>query len=269
MSIDSLRITAGKHFQLKDFDPAAKPCTTGSKAGDKERVDALSIELDLLQDKLYAMRSKRLLIVLQGMDTSGKDGTVRGVFRAFDPLGVRAVSFKAPTANELARDYLWRVHLQVPAAGEIVIFNRSHYEDVLITRVHGWIDADECARRYRQIRAFEEHLVENGTTLVKCFLHISKDEQKKRLEERLADPLKHWKFDPKDLEERQYWDAYAEAYEQAIASTATPEAPWYVIPADSKSHRNVAIADILLHTMTAMKLAYPDPLAGLADIKVT
>lgn len=268
MSIDSLRITSGKHFRLADFDPAAKPCSTGSKIEDKARVEALSVELDLLQDKLYAMRSKRLLIVLQGMDTSGKDGAVRGVFRAFDPLGVRAVSFKAPTANELARDYLWRVHLQVPAAGEIVIFNRSHYEDVLITRVHSWIDTEECARRHRQIRAFETHLIENGTTLVKCFLHISKDEQKNRLEERLADPQKHWKFDPKDLEERQYWDAYADAYEQAIAATATPEAPWYVIPANSKTHRNVAIADILMHTMTGMQLAYPDPVPDLANTKV-
>ncbi len=254
MSIDSLRITSGKNFRLAKFDPASKPCTTGSKLEDKARVDALSVELDTQQDMLYAARKHKVLVVLQGMDTSGKDGTVRGVFRAFDPLGVRAVSFKAPTANELARDYLWRIHLQVPVSGEIVIFNRSHYEDVLITRVHGWISETECEQRYRHIRAFEEQLIETGTTIVKCFLHISKDEQKRRLEERLADPQKHWKFDPKDLAERGYWDAYTDAYEKAIAATATREAPWYVIPADSKSHRNLAVAEILHDTMTRMRL---------------
>ena len=258
----------GQRFRLKGAPPDAKPLSRGSKTEDQRALETIAEELDRLQNVFWADRRFKLLLVLQGMDTSGKDGTVRGVFRAFDPLGVRAVSFKAPTASELARDYLWRVHLQVPAAGEIVIFNRSHYEDVLITRVHDWIDAKTCARRYHQIRDFEELLTENGATVMKFFLHISKDEQKRRLEERLADPLKHWKFDPRDLEERQHWDAYADAYEQAIAATATPEAPWYVIPADSKSHRNLAIAEILLHTMQGMQLDYPDPLPDLAGLKV-
>lgn len=193
------------------------------------------------------------------MDTSGKDGTVRGVFGRLDPLGVRTVSFKAPNAAELAHDYLWRVHREVPARRELVIFNRSHYEDVLWPAVHEQIDARECKRRYRHIREFERMLTENGTVLLKFFLHISRDEQKQRLEERLADPEKHWKVDLNDLEERKYWSDYQRLYEKAIEETDTDEAPWYVIPADSKTHRNLAIASIVAEHLEAMKLAYPTP----------
>lgn len=266
--LDPYRIANGKGFRLDRFDAGAKPVSSGDKTSDRARLTELSTHLDEQQDIFYAEQSRKLLVILQGMDTSGKDGTVRGVFRSFDPLGVRVVGFKAPTSEEKARDYLWRVHAQVPRVGEIVVFNRSHYEDVLITRVHGWIDAAECERRYRQIRHFESLLAETGTTLVKCFLHISKDEQKARLEARLADPHKHWKFDPNDLAERRHWDAYMDAYQDAIAATATPDAPWHVIPADSKTHRNLMIAEILRDTFARLKPAYPPSAPGLDQLKV-
>ncbi len=268
MSLDHYRIDAGKNFRLADFDPGARPFSSGDKDADRARIAALSDQLDAVQDIFYAEGKRKLLVVLQGMDTSGKDGTVRGVFRSFDPLGIRVVSFKAPTSEELARDYLWRIHAQVPRRGEIVVFNRSQYEDVLVTRVHGWIDEAECRRRYKQIRAFETMLAETGTTIVKCMLHISKDEQKSRLEARLADPQKHWKFDPKDLEERRYWNDYMDAYQDAIAETATPHAPWYVVPADSKTHRNLMIAHILADVFARLKPDYPRPQPGLAKLKV-
>lgn len=200
---------------------------------------------------------QKVILLLQGMDTSGKDGTVKQVFSACDPLGIRLASFKAPSADELAHDYLWRVHAQVPAKGELVIFNRSHYEDVLIVKVHGWIDEAECKRRYQQINDFERMLTETGTTLIKCFLHISKEEQKERLQERLDEPTKHWKFNPKDLEERALWDDYMQAYESAMQATSTEYAPWYVIPANSKTNRNLLISRLLLETLNALPLAYP------------
>lgn len=268
MSLDDFRIANGKKFQLADFAPDSKPLSTGSKNSDNARLAELSTQLDAVQDIFYAEHTRKLLIILQGMDTSGKDGTVRSVFRSFDPLGVRVASFKAPTAEELAHDYLWRVHAQVPRRGEIAIFNRSHYEDVLITRVHGWIDDAECQRRYGQIRAFEQLLVETGTTIIKCFLHISKGEQKKRLEERIADPQKHWKFDTQDVAERKFWKAYQQAYEDAIAATATPESPWYIVPADSKSHRNLMVAEILQTVFDKLKPAYPPPKPELAQVVI-
>ncbi|GJG96036.1 polyphosphate kinase 2 family protein [Cupriavidus pauculus] len=268
MTLDDFRITSGKQFKLASFDADSKPLSTGSKASDNAHLAELTTQLDAVQDIFYAEHQHRLLIVLQGMDTSGKDGTVRSVFRSFDPLGVRVASFKAPTAEELARDYLWRVHAQVPRNGEIVIFNRSHYEDVLITRVHDWIDDAECKRRFRQIREFEQMLVETGTTVVKCFLHISKGEQKQRLEERIADPQKHWKFDMQDLAERKFWKQYQEAYEDAIAATATPECPWFIVPADSKSHRNLMVAEILKATFDKLKPDYPPAKPELAKVVV-
>ena len=268
MPLDDFRITSGKQFRLADHAADSKPLSRGNKNADQDRLTELSEWLDSQQDIFYAQHNRKLLVVLQGMDTSGKDGTVRGVFRSFDPLGLRVVSFKAPTAEELARDYLWRVHAQVPRLGEIAVFNRSHYEDVLITRVHGWIDEDECERRYKQIRAFETLLTETGTTIVKCFLHISKDEQKARLEARIADPQKHWKFDPQDLAERKFWKEYQEAYEAAIAATATPSCPWYVVPADSKTHRNLMVGEIVAAVFRQLKPAYPPPKPELAKLKV-
>ena len=256
--IDDYRFDGSNKFKIGKIDATSKPFSSGSKATDQERLGEIGARLDTLQDILYAEHRRKVLVILQGMDTSGKDGTVRSVFRAMDPLGLRVVGFKAPTPPELARDYLWRVHAQTPARGEIVIFNRSHYEDVLITRVHGDIDAAECKRRYGHINAFEQMLSDTGTTIVKCFLHISKDEQRARLQERIDDPHKHWKFDPADIEERKFWDDYMEAYEAAINATATPDAPWYVVPADSKSHRNLMVAEILLRVLEGMRPEYPE-----------
>ena len=252
------RFRPEKSLKLSDQDAAAKPMSNGSKSADRGQTEGLMQQIAELQNIFYAARSRKLLIVLQGMDTSGKDGTVKGVFGAIDPLGIRSVAFKAPTLPEKEHDFLWRVHAQVPVQGEIVIFNRSHYEDVLITKVHGWIDDEECNRRYAHIRDFERLLAETGTVILKFFLHISADEQKSRFEERIADPAKHWKFDPVDLEERKSWRAYQKAYAQAIVETDADHAPWYVIPADSKTHRNLAIASIVAETLAGMRLQVPD-----------
>jgi PPK2 family polyphosphate:nucleotide phosphotransferase len=208
------------------------------------------------------------LLVLQGMDTSGKDGTIRAVFHEVDPLGLRIVPFKAPTETELAHDFLWRIHSQAPKVGELCVFNRSHYEDVLVPRVLNAIDDDECERRYRHIREFEALQADSGTTVIKCFLHISKDEQRQRLQARIDDPTKHWKFDTSDLEARKQWDDYQKAYATALGATSTEFAPWYVVPADSKSHRNVMIAELLLRTLQGMKLAFPPPKESLKGVVV-
>jgi PPK2 family polyphosphate:nucleotide phosphotransferase len=211
---------------------------------------------------------QRVLLVLQGMDTSGKDGTVRAVFHDVDPLGLRIVSFKAPSVAEQAHDFLWRVHAQAPAAGELTVFNRSHYEDVLVPVVLGQLGKNECEQRYRRIREFEALLAENGATIVKCMLHLSKDEQRARLQARIDDPTKHWKFDVSDLAARRYWDAYQSAYRDALAATSTPYAPWYVIPADSKTHRNLMVAELLLRTFESLKLTYPPAKESLKGLKV-
>lgn len=239
-----------------------------AKAQDQRHTASLIARVSELQMMLYAQRKQQVLLVLQGMDTAGKDGTVRTMFSMINPMGIRAVAFRQPTDIELAHDYLWRVHQQVPVKGEIAIFNRSHYEDVLITKVQGWIDARECRRRYAQIRDFERMLAENGTVIIKVFLHISRDEQRQRLQERLDDPNKQWKFNPTDLTQREKWDDYQRAYEQAIRATDAEHAPWYVVPANSKTHRNLVVATILLETLTAMKLTFPAPDPALTVVTV-
>jgi PPK2 family polyphosphate:nucleotide phosphotransferase len=257
-----------KKQKVVDVNAGKKSLSSGDKAKDKLQIDALAQRIAELQDVLYAQRKHKILIVLQGMDTSGKDGTVRGVFGKIDPLGVHSVAFKAPTTVEKDHDFLWRIHPQVPGNGELTIFNRSHYEDVMITRVREWIDDKECARRYEHIRSFEKMLAETGTLILKFFLHISSDEQKKRLEERIADPDKHWKFNPDDLEERKYWIDYQLQYAKTIVETDADHAPWYVIPSDSKTHRNLAIASIVLEALEKLKLAYPAGNPEYAKLKV-
>ncbi|WP_374519602.1 PPK2 family polyphosphate kinase [Undibacterium squillarum] len=247
---------------------AAAAGVPDAKQLDKELTRELAQQIAEWQDVFTASRSKKLLIILQGMDTSGKDGTVKAVFGDINPLGARTVAFKAPTQQEKDHDYLWRIHQAVPGAGEIVIFNRSHYEDVLITRVHDWISAQECEQRYGHIRDFERMLADTGTVILKFFLHISKAEQKQRLEERLKDPQKHWKFDPSDLAEREYWDTYQRAYENAIRATNTPHAPWFVIPADSKTQRNLVIAHIVREILDNLQLQYPAPHPEYASLRV-
>lgn len=257
-----------KALQVRDADASRKPLAGPDKQQDKLRTDQIAQRIADLQNMLYAEHRRKLLVVLQGMDTAGKDGTIKGVFGKIDPLGIRSVAFKAPTPAEKEHDFLWRVHQQAPASGEIVIFNRSHYEDVLITRVHGWIDDAECERRYAHIRDFERMLAQTGTVILKCFLHISKDEQKQRLQARVDDPEKQWKFDPTDLQERKYWNVYQRAYQQALVATDADHAPWYMIPADSKTQRNLTIASIVLETMEEMKLAFPSGKPELGTLKI-
>ena len=205
---------------------------------------------------------------LNGFELKVKDGTIRWVFSKTSPLGVRVAAFKAPTEEERARDFLWRCHAVVPRSGELMVWNRSHYEDVLVPPVNGWIDKDATARRYEQINAFEDLLTETGTQIVKCFLHISADEQKKRLQARIDDPTKHWKFSMGDLEVRKQWPQYMRAYERALAATSSAAAPWYVIPANDKLHRNLMIAELLVRTLKKMELAPPKANPALAGLLV-
>jgi PPK2 family polyphosphate:nucleotide phosphotransferase len=273
-NFDTFRVPYAGHgkktspFALSHFDPASKPFSTGSKEADRAHLTDIGRRLDVLQERLHTQPRQRVLLVLQGMDTSGKDGTVRAVFRDVDPLGLRVVPFKAPTPPEAAHDFLWRVHANAPAAGELTIFNRSHYEDVLVPRVLKQIGAAETERRYKHIRQFEELLAETGATIIKCFLHISKEEQRRRLQTRIDDPTKHWKFEIADIEARKLWDEYQKAYCDALAATSTEYAPWYVIPADSKTHRNVMIAELLLRTLEGMKLEYPPAKEALKGVRV-
>ena len=257
-----------KKFSLKDFDTNDQSERSGDKVKDMLALEKLASEINALQDILYAQSQHKILLILQGMDASGKDGTVRHVFSACDPLGIRLANFRGPTEDELAHDYLWRAHQQVPQKGEIVVFNRSHYEDVLIVKVHDWIDDAECKRRYAQINDFERLLSETGTIIIKCYLHISKAEQKLRLQDRLDDPTKTWKFNPNDLKERALWSKYKVAYEAAIKATSTDYAPWYVVPADSKTNRNLLISKILLNALKSLKLAYPPVPAEFKTIKI-
>jgi PPK2 family polyphosphate:nucleotide phosphotransferase len=257
-----------RRFDLADFDPADKPFSSGDKVRDKAQVDKLALELDELQNLLYADRRFKLLVVLQGTDASGKDGTLRGVFGQMSPLGVHTVGWRAPNEAERAHDYLWRIHQRVPGNGELMVFNRSHYEDVLVPRVRGWITPEETRRRYAHINDFERMLSETGTCIVKFMLHISKDEQRSRLQERLDDPAKRWKFEPDDLAQRKQWDEYQRAYSQAIAATGTRWAPWTIVPADSKTHRNLMVALTLKKVLQGLKLRYPPGDPALDNLKV-
>ncbi|MEG0044490.1 MAG: polyphosphate--nucleotide phosphotransferase [Comamonas sp.] len=254
---------------LQKFDPAAKPFSANKgKQHDKDTAAQLATELDGLQNIFYADRSFKLLVILQGMDAAGKDGTLRGVFGQMTPLGVRTVGWKAPTDVEKAHDYLWRIHQQVPGAGEVVVFNRSQYEDVLVPVVNRFITPEQQAQRYAQINDFERMLSETGTIVLKFMLHISKDEQRQRLQERLDDPCKHWKFDENDLKVRSQWDDYQQAYEQLLAATHTPWAPWTIVPADSKTHRNLMIATMLREVLGNLDLKYPPGAPAMDKIKV-
>ena len=256
---------------LKPLAPGAVPDLTDAAAQpppglpDKEalrdQVDKLADRTAKLQTTLYAEGTRSLLVVLQGRDTAGKDGVVRHLFGRLNPMGLDLVSFKVPTPLELSHDFLWRIHQAVPPKGKIGIFNRSHYEDVLVVRVHELVPAAVWGARYEQINGFERHLAETGTTILKFCLHISREEQRKRLLARLADPHKNWKFNANDPRERQLWDRYTEAYRDALARTSTAWAPWYVVPADRKPVRDLLIAEVVLETLERMKPVYP-PVPG-------
>jgi PPK2 family polyphosphate:nucleotide phosphotransferase len=256
--IDRFRIKPGQQVKLGTIDPRD---TAGflDENETKAVTAATAQEIDKLQDRLYAEGRRALLVVLQGTDTAGKDGTIRGVFNATGPLGVSVTAFRKPSEDELAHDYLRRVHLACPRRGTIGIFNRSHYEDVLVVKVRGWASPEAVEQRYDQINAFEKMLVENGTTILKFMLHISKKEQAKRLQERLDDPRKHWKFNPADLEDRVLWDDFERAYETALHRCSTPWAPWHIVPADRKWVRNAVVARIVHATLAGMDPQYPAP----------
>ena len=259
------KIGPKRKITLSEMDPNDTSEFGGTKKEGLQKLVALNKKLENLQEILYAEHKHRLLIVIQAMDTGGKDGTIRSVFDGVNPQGVRVASFKTPTPEELDHDYLWRIHKQTPAKGEIVIFNRSHYEDVLVVRVHQLAAKEIWQKRYRQINQFEKQLSDEGTTILKFFLHIDLDEQKQRLLERIQDPTKQWKFNPGDLEERKLWHQYMEAYEDAINKTSTSWAPWYVIPANRNWYRNLMVADMIVDTLQRMKIRYPQPVANITD----
>ena len=245
-----------KKISLDDFDSRDKSCFPDRDAAEAQAQEDIEAIAEL-QNRLYAEGKQALLIVLQATDTGGKDSTIRKVLGPINPQGVRVTSFKAPSKRELAHDYLWRIHRAVPEKGMIGVFNRSHYEDVLIVRVHGLAPKDDIEQRYDQINDFERLLADNHTTILKFFLHISKDEQKERLQARLDDPSKHWKFNPGDLEERKHWDDYEDAFEIALSRCSKHHAPWFVIPADRKWYRNAVIARIIRRTLEDMNPQYP------------
>ncbi len=255
---DKLVVPPGSKVNLADWDPNE---TFGFKKGSKaEHVTAKTIaRLDDLQNLLWADHRHALLVVLQSPDGGGKDGTIRHVMSGMSPQGCRVTAFKAPTPQELAHDFLWRVHAAIPAQGEVGIFNRSHYEDVLVARVRGLVPRSVWSRRYHEINTFEQLLVENRVTILKFFLHISKDEQKARFAERISDPTKQWKLAKSDLEDRKHWAEYVEAYEEALRRCSTAAAPWFIIPANKKWFRNLAVSSILVETLEGMKLEFPKP----------
>jgi PPK2 family polyphosphate:nucleotide phosphotransferase len=261
MSEHVLRLPPGP-VDLTTLESDATPGFAGKKADGESALEAMGPELADLQERLYAERTggspRNVLLVLQGMDTSGKGGVLRHTVGLVDPQGVRITSFKAPTDEEKQHDFLWRIRKAVPGPGHLGVFDRSHYEDVLIVRVHGWAEPEEIERRYAAINDFEAELVDGGTTIVKCMLHISPDEQKARLLARLDDPTKHWKFNPGDLDERAVWPAYREAYEIALERTNTDAAPWHVIPSDKKWFRNLAIGGLLLDTLRGLDPQWPE-----------
>jgi len=251
------RVPSNGSFKLAKVDPGDTCGIPGKKEARKE-LRRIHERLTTLQEVLYAQAKHAVLVVLQAMDTGGKDSTIRHVFGPLNPQGVRAIGFKAPTPMELAHDYLWRIHNEIPAKGMIHVFNRSHYEDVLVVRVHNLIPQSEIKKRYDQINAFEKHLSENGVTIVKFLLHIGKDEQKLRLQSRLDRPDKHWKFNVADLNERDLWKDYQKAFDVALNRCSTSNGPWYVVPANHKWSRDVIVGRIVLETLKQLDLKYPD-----------
>ena len=257
--VRKLRVEPGSKIKLDQLDTGR---TFGwDKPGAIAELEDVKKRLDMLQARLYAEERRSVLLVLQAMDAAGKDGTIRSILSGLNPAGVHVTSFKAPGGPEAEHDYLWRVHAAAPARGHIGVFNRSHYEDVLVVRVKNFVPEKVWSRRYDHIRAFEQMLVDEGTRVVKCFLHVGKEEQRERLQERVDDPEKRWKFRKADLDDRALWDQYVTAYEVAIEKTATKDAPWYVVPADHNWSRNLAVAKILLSVLEEMdpKLPPPEP----------
>jgi len=262
-------VEPGTTVRLTDDDAAATPAFDGPKGAAERHVRSLNERLEVLQELLYAEGTHKVLIVLQAMDAGGKDGTIRSVFDGVNPQGVRVASFKKPTSAELAHDFLWRVHPHVPGRGEMTIFNRSHYEDVLVVRVHALVPEAVWRARYDHINAFERLLADEGTTILKFFLHIGREEQRERLQERLDEPTKRWKFRRADLDERAHWDDYVHAYEEALTRTSTPWAPWYVVPANRNWYRNLVVSDAMVAALESLEMRYPDPEPDLGNVVVS
>ena len=257
-AIDRYRVHPGAKVDLGSIDPKEKTLYDGvGKEDSAESFRQLQDALQEQQKMLYAQGKHRILVVMQAMDTGGKDGCIKHVFSHIDPQGIHVRSFKKPTAEELSYDFLWRVHSKVPHSGQLVIFNRSHYEDIIAVRVKKLFPEEVWKRRQRHVLDFERMLAEEGTTIIKIFLHISREEQKQRLEARLENPLKHWKFNPDDLADRARWDDFMAAYEDVISKTSTAHAPWFVVPADRKWYRNLCVARIMLDTLKGLDLRLP------------
>jgi PPK2 family polyphosphate:nucleotide phosphotransferase len=266
--VSSHRIKPGKAPKLHKIDTAGTPDWSKGREAGEARARELNRELETLQELLYAEAKHRVLIVLQAMDTGGKDGVIRKVFEGVNPSGVRVASFKQPSSLELSHNYLWRYFQQLPKRGEIVIFNRSHYESVLVERVHELVPKRTWKRRFGHIADMEQALSDEGTTILKFFLHISKEEQKLRLQARLDDKERLWKFSVGDIAEREHWDEYMEAYEEAIEQTSSEDSPWYVIPADKKWYRDLVIAEVVVETLKGLNMNYPKPASGLDSIVI-
>jgi PPK2 family polyphosphate:nucleotide phosphotransferase len=255
----------GRPVRLADIDPGFKQ--NESVAPAKDEIERYRQQLAQRQPLLWAEHKRSVLIVLQGLDASGKDGVVNHVLSVLNPHGAKVVSFRAPTAEETDHDFLWRIHPHAPGKGEIAIFNRSHYEDVLYPRAHKLIDKAACEKRYAEIRAFEENLAAANTLILKFLLHISKDEQLARFAARLEDPHRNWKISESDYAERSFWDDYMRAFEEALAATSTPHAPWFVIPANHKWFRNLAVSQIIADAVEELPMSYPKPSVDLALIR--
>ncbi len=265
-SVDALRIRPGDTVRLSKYDP------NDDMGWDRDAADLRTrqnrVRMAELHDLLFAANSHALLVVLQGMDTCGKDGTVRHVLTGLNPQGCRVRPFKQPTSTELDHDYLWRIHQALPARGEIGVFNRSHYEDVLVTRVLGLVSDKVAEERFEQINAWERYLTENNVVVLKLFLHISKDEQRERLQARLDDPSKNWKFSESDLEARAKWNDYQAAYADLLAACSTKQAPWYVVPANRKWVRNLVVSELIVDVLRSLKLKYPKPKLDVSKIVI-
>jgi len=259
-------VVPGRHIQLQDFDPKNAD-HDGGKKGAHYTLKKLKERMDEMQFQLYSEQKRSILVCLQALDAGGKDGVIRHVMGAMNPQGCRVVGFKEPSSEELAHDFLWRIEHQVPRRGEVVVFNRSHYEDVLIARVHDLVPESVWSKRYEQINDFERRLAENGTHILKFFLHISKDEQLERFKDRLDDPTRHWKISDADYSERKYWDDYEAAYDAVLSKCSTRHAPWFVIPSDRKWFRNLAIAQIIVETMEDLKIEVPKPTVDIEEIR--
>lgn len=257
VSFRPFRVRPGRKVRLRDWDPSDASPLGYDERRCKALLQTYETEFARQQELLYASRTARLLVILQGMDTAGKDSTIRRVFRSVNPQGVTVAQFGPPTSRELAHDFLWRVYPKLPGAGEITIFNRSHYEDVLIARVHRLVPKKVIKQRYREILEFERTLVQEGTTVVKFFLHIDAAEQARRMADRLHDPTKRWKFSVADLAERPHWDEYREAYEDALERTSTPEAPWYIVPSNRLWARDTIVSGVVLRALKDLRLEYP------------